>query len=90
MAIQSPFLWFRASPNKNHKYSPPDGVSLVTENADMVVNDDALYESLMNCNTVSEQIQMLYDRTALNDLGVRLRYIIARQVRFFNICNAKL
>lgn len=56
----------------------------------MVVNDDALYESLMNCNTVSEQIQMLYDRTALNDLGVRLRYIIARQVRFFNICNAKL
>lgn len=80
MALESPFLWFRVSPGQKPKYSPPDGFSLFTENTAMVVDDDALYESLMNCSTVSEQIQMLYDKTVLNDLGVRLRYLVARQV----------
>ncbi|KAJ0175923.1 hypothetical protein K1T71_008097 [Dendrolimus kikuchii] len=80
MALQSPFLWFRASTSKKEKFTIPKNINLMTNNGCRATDEDALFEDLMNCKTVSEQIQLLYDQTALNDLGVRLRYMIARQL----------
>lgn len=80
MASQSPFLWFRAAVGKKEKLITPPKTALTVQDGCAPVNDDALLEDLMKCSSVSEQIQLLYDRTKLNDLGVRLRYIVARQV----------
>lgn len=83
MALQSPFLWFRAATAKKEKFKIPDNVSLMAKNADMEVNEDTLFDKLALCKTVSDQIQLLYDHTTLNDLGVRLRYMVAYQVRIY-------
>lgn len=80
MAIQSPFLWFKAVNNKA-KHKGPISKTLATKDGIQVVDEDVLLEDLLNCETVSDQIQLLYDRTKLNDLGVRLRFMVARQVR---------
>lgn len=81
MAIESPFLWFRAAVNKKEKYSCPSTKKLTIKDGIEPVDDDVLYDELLNCETVTQQIQHLYERTKLNDLGVRLRFMVARQVR---------
>ncbi|XP_013135381.1 PREDICTED: poly(A) RNA polymerase, mitochondrial [Papilio polytes] len=79
MAIESPFLWFRAAVNKKEKYSCPSTKKLTIKDGIEPVDDDVLYDELLNCETVTQQIQHLYERTKLNDLGVRLRFMVARQ-----------
>ncbi|XP_059062906.1 poly(A) RNA polymerase, mitochondrial-like [Achroia grisella] len=79
MALQSPFLWFRASPVKKDKLASSSS-RLITKNGNAAIDEDMLFGELTNCATVSDQIQLLYDRTMLNDLGIRLRYMVARQL----------
>lgn len=79
MALNSPFLWFRAASGKKEKFTVPSA-TLSSLNGNSLVDEDKLFEELMSCESVSDQIQLLYDRTTLNDLGVRLRYMVARQV----------
>ncbi|CAG9101584.1 unnamed protein product [Plutella xylostella] len=79
MSLQSPFLWFRATQGKREKYTTPD-TSLAITDGNAAVNEDKLFEGLTTCASVSDQIQMLYDQTVLNDVGVRLRYMVARQL----------
>lgn len=81
MALNSPFLWFRAASGKKETFATTNA-TLATINGLEQVDEDKLYKDLVNCETVSDQIQMLYDRTILNDLGARLRYMVARQVSF--------
>ncbi|KAL0879104.1 hypothetical protein ABMA27_004061 [Loxostege sticticalis] len=80
MASNSPFLWFRAAPGKKEKLVAPTSKSLLTKDGNSPPNEDVLFEELLKCSTVSDQIQLLYDKTKLNDLGVRLRYMVARQL----------
>lgn len=90
MALNSPFLWFRASNGKTESYATPATV-LASINGIEQVDEDKLFKDLVECDTVSDQIQLLYDRTRLNDLGARLRYMVARQVHchftYFKIYN---
>ncbi|XP_052741979.1 poly(A) RNA polymerase, mitochondrial isoform X1 [Bicyclus anynana] len=79
MGVQSPFLWFRASSGVREKYEQSIK-QLAVKDGSKSVNEEVLYEELLNCDSVSDQIQMLYDRTVLNDIGVRLRYMVARQL----------
>ncbi|KPJ04642.1 Poly(A) RNA polymerase, mitochondrial [Papilio xuthus] len=79
MPIESPFLWFRAAVNKKELHSCLKTKKLATKDGIEPIDDDLLYEELLNCETVTQQIQHLYERTKLNDLGVRLRYMVARQ-----------
>ncbi|KAJ8720434.1 hypothetical protein PYW07_012477 [Mythimna separata] len=78
MALNSPFLWFRAATGKKEIYK--HSATLASVNGIEPVNEDSLFKDLINCETVSDQIQLLYDRTMLNDLGARLRYMVARQI----------
>ncbi|KAH9644730.1 hypothetical protein HF086_003835 [Spodoptera exigua] len=80
MALNSPFLWFRAANGKSESYATPTTV-LASINGIEQVDEDKLFKDLMDCETVSDQIQLLYDRTRLNDLGARLRYMVARQTK---------
>ncbi|CAD0197959.1 unnamed protein product [Chrysodeixis includens] len=79
MALNSPFLWFRAAPGKKEVFTTPS-MTLSSMDGCSMVDEDELFQQLLQCDTVSDQIQLLYDRTKLNDLGVRLRYMVARQV----------
>ncbi|CAH2090616.1 unnamed protein product [Euphydryas editha] len=79
ISVQSPFVWFRAAAGKKEKLVA-NGKNLAVKNGIEIIKEDVLYEELMNCETVSDQIQLLYDRTTLNDLGMRLRYMVARQL----------
>lgn len=82
MAVKSPFLWFRAASGKKQKLTETNQ-NLLINNGNDNMDEDILFEDLLKCESVSDQIQMLYDRTALNDLGVRLRYMVARQVNIY-------
>ncbi|XP_034833107.1 poly(A) RNA polymerase, mitochondrial [Maniola hyperantus] len=79
MGVQSPFLWFRAVTGVKQKY-PQSVKELAIKDGSVRVNEEVLFEELLSCETVSDQIQMMYDRTVLNDIGVRLRYMVARQL----------
>lgn len=79
MALHSPFLWFRAVSGKKEAFQIPKSQLMTTKGCNSI-DEDNLIEELANCEDVSEQIQQMHDRTALNDLGVRLRYMVARQV----------
>lgn len=78
ISVQSPFVWFRAAAGKKEKLVAHEK-SLAVKNGLEIINEDVLFQELMNCDTVSDQIQLMYDRTTLNDLGIRLRYMVARQ-----------
>lgn len=79
MALHSPFLWFRAVSGKKEAFQIPKSQLMTTKGCNSI-DEDNLIEELANCEDVSEQIQQMHDRTALNDLGVRLRYMVARQI----------
>lgn len=79
MALTSPFLWFRAASGKKEVFKTPS-MALSSMDGCSMVDEDELFRQLLKCDTVSDQIQLLYDRTKLNDLGIRLRYMVARQV----------
>ncbi|KAI5638203.1 hypothetical protein NE865_09149 [Phthorimaea operculella] len=80
MALQSPFLWFRAVSGKKELLQAPSDTDLLIKDGTMAVNEEQLFAELLACETVSKQIQLLYDKTSLNDIGVRLRYMVARQL----------
>ncbi|CAG9788436.1 unnamed protein product [Diatraea saccharalis] len=80
MALHSPFLWFRAVSGKKEKLVAAQTQSLVIKDGNAIVDEAVLYKELAECSSVSDQIQLLYDRTKLNDLGVRLRYMVARHL----------
>ncbi|VVC88760.1 unnamed protein product [Leptidea sinapis] len=79
MASKSPFVWFRATPGNKNKYEATTK-SLAVKDGNNKVDEDELFGNLMECHTVSDQIQMLYDKTKLNDVGIRLRFMLARQL----------
>ncbi|CAG5023578.1 unnamed protein product [Parnassius apollo] len=79
LPIQSPFLWFKAAVNNKETYKVPSSKTLAAKDGITAIDDDILFEELLNCETMSNQIQLLYERTKLNDLGIRLRFMVARQ-----------
>ncbi|XP_075976776.1 poly(A) RNA polymerase, mitochondrial-like [Anticarsia gemmatalis] len=79
MPLKSPFLWFRATVGKKDSFPTPS-VSLASIDGGSPVEDEKLLLDMSKCSTVSDQIQLLYDKTSLNDLGTRLRYMVARQI----------
>lgn len=86
MALPSPFLWFRAAPDKKQTTSPN---SINCKNGILQIDDDKLIEDMKMCESVSQQIEVLYNTTRLNEICVRLKYIVARQVSlsFFEVKN---
>ncbi|CAH3975441.1 poly(A) RNA polymerase, mitochondrial-like [Pieris brassicae] len=85
MSVQSPFLWFRAAPGAKEKF-PASNKLLAVKHGSCKIDEDVLFDELQNCETVSHQLQLLYDQTKLNDMDVRLRYMVARQLEV--ICSS--
>ncbi|EFA06440.1 poly(A) RNA polymerase, mitochondrial [Tribolium castaneum] len=78
--VQSQFLWFRASNRKLPKLKQSKSAILSIENGNQCVTPSEIVNLLSKCDSVSEQMNVLYNSTKLNDLGTRLRFLTARQV----------
>ncbi|KAM7347761.1 mitochondrial poly(A) polymerase [Cochliomyia hominivorax] len=81
---RSPFLWFRASGKKNLKrknIDVNDMSNLMVVNGNDIVELNDLNKLLMECGHIDVQLSELYQRTKLNDLGIRLRFLAAYQIQ---------
>ncbi|XP_060662872.1 poly(A) RNA polymerase, mitochondrial isoform X1 [Drosophila nasuta] len=84
--VRSPFLWFRAAAaagkrnqsklSANHKPLP-----LTTVAGTRPLAQDHLHTLLRSAESIEQQLQLLYEHTRLNDLGVRMRFLAALQVQ---------
>ncbi|KAJ8926100.1 hypothetical protein NQ315_009957 [Exocentrus adspersus] len=77
---QSQFLWFKASNRKLGKLKQNKSFKLSIQNGTEIIAESEVRDKLRQCRTVSDQMNVLYDITKLNDVGTRLRYLIARQI----------
>lgn len=81
---RSPFLWFRASGKKNLKRKNIDASqmsNLLTVDGNNILEINDLNKLLKECPHIDVQLTELYQRTKLNDLGIRLRFLAAYQVQ---------
>lgn len=78
--VESPFLWFRAAKNgtavKDCKIS---GELMVTDGC-QPIDYNEINEVMQGAENLADQMVILYKSTALNDIGIRLRFLAARQI----------
>lgn len=77
--VKSRFMWFAS--NKNGITLTPTSISseLVT-NQVAEIDPKHLHESLIMADSISGQMEILYDETQLNELAVRMRFMTALQI----------
>lgn len=79
--VKSSFLWFRNTA-KNKKLKPvKSGVTLNTREKTVEMKTSELANRLKEATSVSDQINILYENTRLNDLSIRLRFLGALQIQ---------
>lgn len=78
IVVQSPFLWFRAGPKPTLAAGGCGRLRVIDGNRPC--NDTEMMEQLKACDTVDAQMRSLHRATSLNDLGIRLRFLAARQI----------
>lgn len=83
--VQSPFLWFRAGVREREKISNKETtvkptIKLTTVNGNHVCSDVELNTRLRTAESISDQMLILHRLTCLNDIGIRLRFLAARQI----------
>lgn len=79
--IHSRFIYFgRCEKNKPlNKFEP-----IPLQSMKSILNDPQEFvEILQNADTISDQMNLLYENTCLNDLAIRLRFIAAQQIEDF-------
>lgn len=76
---KSQFLWFRTGPKTKLKKGTVQQLNVI--NGHVQVDDTQLNEWLMSAESLDQQIMILYNSTALDDLGIRLRYLAAQQLQ---------
>lgn len=80
MCVRSQFLWFRAVKNAtNVNYSEDSGKLTVTDGFRQIDYNE-INEVMFGVETIADQMLILHKSTALNDLGIRLRFLAARQI----------
>ncbi|KAG5683729.1 hypothetical protein PVAND_012994 [Polypedilum vanderplanki] len=78
--VASPFLWFKAEGTKKSlKTASTSNVPNLRPEVVKVIDDDSLYELLTSVETLNDQILILNGATKLNELGMRIRFMAARQ-----------
>ncbi len=80
--VPSPFLWFRAAVQNESvgkDFNKISGSLTVTDGC-RPIDYDEINKILLSAESVSDQMTILYKSTTLNDLGIRLRFLAARQI----------
>lgn len=81
IAVRSPFLWFRSSSSKNFTKLNTDNQF----NFPLKTNQTMMEPNINNiqfekCDSLSNQMLLLLERTQLNDIGTRMRFLTAMQI----------
>lgn len=82
LRVHSQFLWFRAAENvavASYSQSRVSGKLLATDGCRSIEYNE-INDVMLRAKTVSDQMQILYKATTLNDVGIRLRFLAARQM----------
>lgn len=79
--VKSSFLWFRNVTNRRKLKQIKDKVRLNVNEKTVEKKAGELAKILQESSSISEQIQLLYENTRLNDLSVRLRFLGALQIQ---------
>ncbi|XP_054730046.1 poly(A) RNA polymerase, mitochondrial [Anastrepha obliqua] len=79
----SPFLWFRAVSGKRASKATTKSTTATLDaiGGTAMLDNNALNDLLCAAPDLDGQIVLLHQRTQLNDLGVRLRFLAALQVQ---------
>ncbi|XP_017963555.1 poly(A) RNA polymerase, mitochondrial isoform X1 [Drosophila navojoa] len=84
--VRSPFLWFRAPTGGAGRRGQAKlaanqkTLALHTVNGTRSLSHEALKELLRGAAGIDQQLNLLYEQTRLNELGVRMRFLAALQV----------
>ncbi|XP_046398388.1 poly(A) RNA polymerase, mitochondrial-like [Ischnura elegans] len=87
--VRSPLLWFRAKGGGNSLKSKSKKKSKNIENAEnlpplkcgcITLSEGDIMKSVSSCSSFSEQVQVLYKLSCLDELGSRIRFLTARQL----------
>nr|CAD7392082.1 unnamed protein product [Timema cristinae] len=81
--VHSPFLWFRAkekSRKKGAQLNDEQTMPLIVSSGNTSPTQDELRLSMLSAESLSEQMNILYCSSALDDLGIRLRFLTALQL----------
>lgn len=79
--VSSQFLWFKAGPKPRAKSKKKeDDPSLKITDGIQIIPEDLLKELLRSSETLEDQMHVLHKATSLNDLGIRLRFLAAKQI----------
>ncbi|CAG2057787.1 unnamed protein product [Timema podura] len=81
--VHSPFLWFRAkekSRKKGAQLNDEQTMPLMVSSGNTSPTQDELRLSMLSAESLSEQMNILYCSSALDDLGIRLRFLTALQL----------
>lgn len=78
--VRSPFLWFKAAKTSQilRNSMGSDKIDLYTING--AYEHECLDTLLSNAQNIDDQIKILFEKTQLNDLGTRIRFIAAWQI----------
>lgn len=79
--VTSQFLWFTAG-SKNNKLKQNSEIEpkLDILDGNQIISDDSLKDLLRAAETLEDQMLILHRSTCLNDLGIRLRFLAAKQI----------
>lgn len=89
VTARSPFLWFRAFNSKLNANISLPAANLSSQTAPelliidgcKIVDQTKLTNILRSAADIEDQINLLYQHTKLNDLGIRLRFLAACQLQ---------
>lgn len=78
--VRSPFLWFRANKSKSKTVEVEFDRSKCNSHNLFPPSEEEVKESLASCQSISQQMTCLHSMTRMNDIGSRLRFLVAYQV----------
>lgn len=78
--VRSPFLWFKSINNAQKSTTTEPSIQLSARNRLDRLPDTKLRDILHRANSISHQMELLYENTRLNELSIRLRFLGAHQV----------
>lgn len=88
--VTSPFLWFRAVQNGSVAKDTRNVTEKLTATDKLTVTDgcrpinyDNINEIMNEAENISDQMDILFRSTRIDDLGIRMRFLAARQIEEF-------
>lgn len=81
IAVRSPFLWFRSNSSKNKSKTINGNKFNFPFHANQIITEPKIKDiGLEKVDSLSNQMLLLLERTQLNDLDTRLRFLTAIQI----------